>query len=83
MTMKMRLPFKTAALCVAAFALAAAARASADDATIVKGVSATTPAAAALRASVVVGGSGLTRSLAIEEHSERTGATVRSFNVDM
>ncbi|HET9341325.1 MAG TPA: hypothetical protein VFO25_00250 [Candidatus Eremiobacteraceae bacterium] len=80
--MKVQLPFKTAALCVAAFALAAVTRASADDATTYNGVSAT-PAAAALRATVVVGGSGLTRSLAIEEQGVHTGARVRSFDVDM
>ena len=82
MTMKMQLSFKTGALCVVAFALAAMARASADDAATFNGVSAA-PAAAALRASVVVGGSGLTRSLAIEERAVRTGARVSAFNVDM
>ena len=82
MTMKMQLPFKTAALCVAAFASAAFVRASADDATTYHGVSATT-AAAALRASVVVGGTGLSRSLAIEEQVVRTGARVHLFDVDM
>ena len=79
--MKMQLPFKTAALCVAVFASAAAIRASADDATTYNGVLATP--AVALRASIVVGGSGLTRSLAIEEQGVRTGARVRSFDVDM
>jgi len=80
--MTVQLPFKTGALCVVAFALSALAPASADDATTFNGVSAA-PAAPALRASVVVGGSGLTRSLAIEERARRTGARVSAFNVDM
>lgn len=82
MMMKMQLPFKTGAFCIAAFALAALAPASADGSASFSGIAAM-PGTPALRASLVVGGSGLTRALSIDERAIRTGARVRSFDVDM
>ena len=80
--MKTQLSFKTAVICALAYAVSATGLAFADAGSAsYPGIAATS--GASLRSSIVVEGSGLTRTLAISESAPNSDAHVKAFDVDM